>query len=174
MEQGYVQVYTGNGKGKTTCMLGLTLRASGADKSVFIGQFMKEDKYSEISALERFLPQVTVEQYGSGGGFVDPSDPSQADLSCARRGYESILAAATSGSYDIVIADEINVAAYMNLLSVQDILSLIEQKSPHTELVLTGRYAAKEVVEAAHLVTEMTEIKHYYNIGVPSRVGIEE
>ncbi len=173
MQKGYVQVYTGNGKGKTTCMLGLALRACGAGKKIYLGQFMKDEEYSEIKAIKNFLPQVTVEQYGTHEGFVAKGKASENDLECARNGYEKAYCAATSGVYDVVLIDEINVAAYMELLKDDDLLRLIEDKAAHTELVLTGRYASKAVIERADLVTEMGEIKHYYKQGVPARTGIE-
>ncbi len=155
-------------------MLGLCLRAAGADKRIFIGQFLKDDDYSEILALKKFLPQIKVEQYGAGEGFIKKGNPSERDISCAKRGYDAIYAAVSSGDFDLVIADELNVACYYDLISPEQILYLMEQKASHTELVITGRYAKEEVMEAADLVTEMKQVKHYYEQGVPARVGIEK
>jgi cob(I)alamin adenosyltransferase len=173
MEKGYVQVYTGNGKGKTTCMLGLALRAVGAGLRVYIGQFMKDGDYSEIKALRQYLPIVAVEQYGEGLGFVKKGEASTEQLKAAYDGLERAKTA-LNGGYDVVILDEINVAVYLGLLNVRDILGLIDAKPDGAELVLTGRYADPLVIEKADLVTEMTEIKHYYNQGVPARTGIEK
>lgn len=173
MERGYLQVYTGNGKGKTTCMLGLTLRAAGAGFRIYIGQFMKDDEYSEISALRRFLPQVTVEQYGDGGGFIRKGGENTEARAAAQEGYQKALAALSSGAYDLVILDECNVALYMELLTEEQVHQLIDSKPVATELVLTGRYAADSVIARADLVTEMTQVKHYFEQNVRARVGIE-
>ncbi len=172
--EGYVQVYTGNGKGKTTCMLGLALRASGAGKKVYIGQFLKDDEYSEIIALRTYLPQITVEQFGAGKGFIKKGNASDEDIKCAKTGYEKGYEAATSGEYDLVILDEFNVAMYYELVTSDEAFALMEEKASHTELILTGRYAQEEVMERADLVTEMKEVKHYYKAGVNARVGIEK
>ncbi len=172
--KGYVQVYTGNGKGKTTCMLGLALRAAGAGKKVYIGQFLKDDEYSEIKALRTYLPQIEVEQFGAGKGFIKKGNASKEDIQCAKEGYRKGYEAATSGAYDVVILDEINVAMYYELVTKEEAFALMDAKAEHTELILTGRYAEEAVIEKADLVTEMTEIKHYYKAGVDARVGIEK
>lgn len=168
---GYIQVYTGDGKGKTTAALGLTLRASGYGLKVFIAQFIKGMKYNEIKALERFQDNVTVKQYGNGC-FIR-KEPSEIDIEMAKNGLKEIRQILTSGSYDVVILDEINVAIYFNLLKVEDVVELISIKPEKVELVLTGRKVAPEILEMADLVTEMKEIKHYYAKGVIAREGIE-
>ena len=171
MTKGYVQVYTGNGKGKTTAMLGLALRAVGAGLRVYIGQFMKTGNYSEIAAITKHLPQITVEQYGEGydlGGMACESDFTAAD-----HGLQKAQAAMLSGEYDIIALDEINMAATVGLLPLGSVVELIKNKPHNVELVLTGRYAPPDVVAAADLVTEMRDIKHYYNIGVAARDGVE-
>ncbi len=173
MKKGYVQIYTGNGKGKTTCMLGLALRASGAGKKIFIGQFLKQGDYSEIKAIKKFLPDITLEQFGAGGKCFAKGSESENDISAAKEGYQHALHAVSSGEYDLVILDEINVAVSMELLTEEQQLRLMEQKSEGTELVMTGRYASEKIIERADLVTEMTMIKHYFNDGVNARVGIE-
>ncbi len=174
MEKGYIQVYTGNGKGKTTCMLGLTLRASGAGKKIYIGQFMKDDEYSEIKAIRQFLPNVTVEQYGTGKGFAKKGALKDYDISCGNNGYDRAIEILQQNEYDIYIFDEINVAVYMEILTEKQILDLIDKKPYNAELILTGRYALDSVKEKADLVTEMKEIKHYFKQGVMARVGIEK
>ena len=174
MEKGYLQVYTGNGKGKTTCMLGLTLRASGAGKKIYIGQFMKDDEYSEIKAIREFLPNVTVEQYGTGKGFAKKGALKDYDIACGNNGYDRAIEILKQNEYDIYIFDEINVAVYMDILTKEQIHSLIDIKPEEAELILTGRYALDSVIERADLVTEMKEIKHYYKKGVMARVGIEK
>jgi cob(I)alamin adenosyltransferase len=170
--QGYVHVYTGNGKGKTTAALGLALRAAGADLKVYIGQFIKSAQYSEIKALERFSDHITLEQFGRGCFIM--GDPCDADVEAARNALTALHAALGSGKYDVVIADEANVAFGCRLISERDLLELIEHRPDETELILTGRNAPDVVIERADLVTEMREVKHYYQKGVLAREGIEK
>ena len=173
MELGQFQVYTGDGKGKTTAALGMALRASGAGLRVFIGQFMKSGPTSELSALQR-LENVEVAQFGSGKGLLLRREASPEDIACARDGLARIRAA-LSGNYDVVIADEINCAAMLGLLEESDLLALIDARPPTTELVFTGRGAPASVLERADLVTEMRAVRHYYREkGLPARVGIEK
>jgi cob(I)alamin adenosyltransferase len=169
--QGYVQVYTGDGKGKTTAALGLALRAAGAGLKVFIGQFIKSAQYSEIKALERFSDRISVRQFGRGC-FIR-GNPCQADLDLARQALDAIGAALQSGDYDVVIADEANVAFGCRLVSEADLVALIDARPAHVELVLTGRNAPEGVISRADLVTEMKSVKHYYENGVSARKGIE-
>lgn len=170
--RGYVQVYTGDGKGKTTAAIGLAVRAAGAGLNVFIGQFVKGMHYSELQSLERFSPQIKIKQYGRAE-FVH-SKPKEEDFEVARAGYEEIKGVIQSGQYDLVILDEANIAVYFKLLSVEDLLALIDTKPESVELVFTGRKADPRLVEKADLVTEMRDIKHYYNEGVLAREGIEK
>ncbi|MCL1812501.1 MAG: cob(I)yrinic acid a,c-diamide adenosyltransferase [Treponema sp.] len=172
-EKGFIHVYTGNGKGKSTAAFGLALRAAGAGMRVYIGQFMKTGTYYEIRAFRKHLPMISLEQYGSGC-LIGKEGPGKADFAAAQSGLEKSRSALTGGMYDMVILDEIIVAAYLDLISEQDILDLIEAKPPGVELVLTGRYAKQSVTERADLVTEMVEVKHYYNQGVLARDGIEK
>lgn len=169
--QGYVQVYTGDGKGKTTAALGLALRAAGAGLKVFIGQFIKGLEYSEISALRKKLPEITVRQYGRGCFIINKAE--EQDKQLARAGLEEISAIIQSGEYDVVILDEANIAIYFELFSIDDLLKIIAAKPEHVELIITGRKAHPALIEAADLVTEMQEIKHYYQKGVQARKGIE-
>lgn len=170
MEKGYVQVYTGNGKGKTTAAFGLCLRAVCAGKKVFIGQFVKGMEYSELNAAN-ILPNFEIEQFGRGC-FIR-NEPSLEDIEAAKKGLEKCKKIISSGEYDVVVLDEINIAMFFKLISVEEVLELIRQKSDKTELILTGRYAPQEIIDAADLVTEMKEIKHYYTKGVMARKGIE-
>lgn len=169
--KGYVQVYTGNGKGKTTASIGLAVRAAGAGLNVFIVQFMKQGNYSEIKALSKF-DTISVEQYGAGK-FVK-GKPSKDEKRSCTEGYRRLCSILSAGDHDMVIAEEANVAFTCGLLTEEELLQLIEMKPDHVELVLTGRGAAESVVAAADLVTEMREIKHYYKQGVAARVGIEK
>lgn len=170
MEKGYVQVYTGNGKGKTTAAFGLCLRAICAGKKVFIGQFVKGMEYSELKAVE-LLPNLEIEQFGRGC-FIR-NEPSKEDFEAARAGLAKCKEVLKSGEYDVVVLDEINIAMFFKLISVEEVLELIKLKDEKTELILTGRYAPQEIIDAADLVTEMREIKHYYTKGVMARKGIE-
>ncbi|MBQ7612078.1 MAG: cob(I)yrinic acid a,c-diamide adenosyltransferase [Spirochaetaceae bacterium] len=170
MKQGYVQVYTGDGKGKTTASFGLALRAVGAGLKVYIGQFMKGMDYSELKSAS-LLPNLVVEQYGTPQ-FIH-SEPTQRDIEKANEGLTKIEHIIQSCEYDIVIMEEINVALMYGLFSTERVLDIIKNKPQSVELVLTGRYAKKEIIETADLVTEMRLIKHYFNDGVNARKGIE-
>lgn len=170
--KGYIQVYTGNGKGKTTAALGLAIRAAGAGLKVFIAQFIKMGEYSEIKALKRFADLITVEQFGVGR-FIK-GKPSNEDIEAARNGLEKVKTILSSGEHNVVIMEEANVAAKLGLLSVPDLLEIMAAKPDDVELVITGRGADSRIIEQADLVTEMKEIKHYFQKGVAARVGIEK
>lgn len=167
----YIQLYTGNGKGKTTAAIGLAVRASGYGLKTYIGQFMKGWPYGELAALKSF-PLITIEQYGDEN-CIRKQDVTQPHIDRARQGLLKILGAMHSGQYDILILDEINVAVWFGLLPVADVLSVLARRPENIEIVLTGRNAPKELIDAADLVTEMKEIKHYYTEGILSRDGIE-
>jgi cob(I)alamin adenosyltransferase len=170
MSKGYIHLYTGNGKGKTTAALGISLRAICSGKKVFFGQFMKGQPYSELKAQE-YLPGLKMEQYG-GICFVDKK-PSEEDIIDAKKGLKKMEEILKSGDYNLVVFDEINTAIFFGLLTLEEVISVIKKKPDETELILTGRYAKEELIELADLVTEMKEIKHYYNVGVEARKGIE-
>jgi cob(I)alamin adenosyltransferase len=169
---GCVHVYTGNGKGKTTAALGLCLRAVGAGFRVYMAQFMKFGDYSELKALKRLGHQVTVEQFGTGR-FVR-GNPSEEDRKAAMQGFEAATAALVSSDYQMVILDESMVALHQGLLTREQILAWIDMRPETVELILTGRNAPPEIFEAVDLVTDMREVKHYYQNGVTARVGIEK
>jgi len=170
LEKGYIQVYTGNGKGKTTAALGVSLRAACAGNKVFIGQFMKGQDYSELKAVE-YLPSLEMEQFGALN-FV-AGKPSDEDKSKAEKGLARMKEVLASGKYDVVVFDEINTTLFFEMVSVADVLAVLELKPDQTEVILTGRYAPSEIIDKADLVTEMGEVKHYYNAGVGARTGIE-
>ena len=169
--KGYVQIYTGDGKCKTTASLGLLLRAVGAGLRVYLGQFIKGSETSEIKILRARFPEVTVEQYGQGR-FIRGA-PAPEDIAGGRRGLEALGRAMASGLYDVVIADEINGAMMTGLITEEDILALMDSRPNTVELVLTGRGAGARVLERADLVTEMKCHRHYYDAGVKARKGIE-
>jgi len=169
--KGFVQVYTGNGKGKTTAAFGLALRAEGAGLKVFIGQFVKGKTYNENITITRNLKNITVKQYGLDCFIVKA--PTDNDIKAARQGFEEMIKIIQNGKYDLVIMDEVNIALYYKLIKVDELIELIRNRPSHVELVLTGRYAPTEIIEAADLVTEMKEVKHYYQQGIEARKGIE-
>jgi len=170
--KGYVHVYTGDSKGKTTAALGLAFRASGNGLKTYIGQFMKGQKYGELKAAEMMKPYITIEQYGRDT-FIHVKGPTEKDVRMAKDGLARAKEAMLSGNYDIVVFDEINVAHYFNLVTLEEMMDIISSKPEGVEVVFTGRKAPPEVIEAADLVTEMKEIKHYYRKGVQARDGIE-
>lgn len=172
LEQGCVQVYTGNGKGKTTASLGLALRAVGRGLKVCVFQFIKGGgRYGEHLAAEKLAPLLTIIQTGRPG-WVNTKDIT-ADRQVAQEGLAKARELLTSGEFDLFVCDEINGAVGFGLIDVEQVLELIGLRPAKTELVLTGRNADQRVIEAADLVTEMREIKHYYKAGVPARTGIE-
>lgn len=169
--KGYTHVYTGNGKGKTTAAFGLALRAVGAGKKVFFGQFVKGGKYAEIRAVEQFLPGIQVRQFGRDC-FIE-KEPEQADIDLARAGLEACETILKGGEYDMVVLDEASIAIYFALFTVDELLGVLDKTREGTEVIITGRYAPKELIEYADLVTEMKNVKHYYDNGVEAREGIE-
>ena len=171
LEKGFIHVYTGNGKGKTTAAIGLGVRATGEGLKVYMIQFMKGRRYSEIDALDH-IQNFTVVQFGRDE-FVLKENPEQIDIDLARKGFEQAKKIINKGEHDVVILDEINVAVDYNLIPLNDVLQLLEEKPKKVELILTGRYASPEVVKQADIVSEILEIKHPYQNGIESRKGID-
>lgn len=174
LERGCVQVYTGNCKGKTTAALGLAFRAVGRGLKVIMIQFMKGGgPYGEHLAAERLAPDLTIIATGREG-WVNRDNPADEDKLLAAGALALAREKLLSEEYDLVILDEINGAVGFGLIPVEDLLELIRVRPLQVELVLTGRNAHELVIEAADLVTEMVEVKHYYKAGVPARIGIEK
>lgn len=171
MEKGYVHVYTGNGKGKTTAALGLSLRAISAGKKVFFGQFIKGMDYSELES-QKYLPNFKIQQFGRDCFIY--KDPTDEDIRIAREGLEICRQILNSNEYDIVVLDELNIATYYKLFSPDEVIEILKNRNPHIEVIITGRYADEKIIEFADLVTEMKEIKHYYYKGIEARKGIEK
>ena len=171
LEHGYIQVYTGQGKGKTTAALGLALRALGAGLRVYLVHFLKENPTSEHKALEIFSDRITVRFAGREGFIIGA--PVSEDIDTARKGLAEVRSALVTNQYDVVILDEANTAVHTGVLNVNDLLSVLNTRPADTELILTGRNAPEEVIACADLVTEMREIKHYFDRCVTARRGIE-
>jgi len=170
--KGHIQIYTGNGKGKTTAALGLAIRTLGAGGKVFIGQFLKSGDYSEMKSLKKFANQIEVEHYGLGR-FVK-GNPTPEDIEAGMDGYKKVARIIEKGEHDLVILDEGNIAVKYNIFSEQDLLDLFEKKPDHVEIVVTGRGATQAVMKKADLIVEMKDIKHYFQKGVKARIGIEK
>lgn len=177
MEKGYIHIYTGNGKGKTTAAFGLAVRALCTGKNVYIGQFVKSMKYNETRIEELFggnsphFGKVRIEQLGSGC-FIN-TQPSESDKALAREGLRRCAQILASAEYDVVILDELTIALYFRLLTTDDVIEALRHRAARVEVVITGRYAPQELIDIADLVTDMREVKHYYTAGVLSRNGID-
>ena len=172
LERGLVQVYTGDGKGKTSAAFGLALRAVGRGLKVYVIQFIKGGfDYGELYVVER-LPNFKLKAFGRGK-FVTDVPPPEDDIKLAKEAFELAREVVSGGKYDVVVLDEINVALHLKLVEIEEVVDLIRRKPKHVELVLTGRYVPQEIIELADLVTEMKEVKHPYTKGVPPRKGIE-
>jgi cob(I)alamin adenosyltransferase len=170
--KGLVQIFTGNGKGKTTAALGTVIRAAGHGLKVFIISFMKGDyAYGEYKALSQF-PNIEVSKFGLRS-FVDPANIKPEEREQAKAALATARDAIMSGEYDLVVMDEVNVALGWNLIETEDVIKLIEDKPPNVELILTGRYTDNRLIEMADLVTEMVKVKHPYDKGIKARKGIE-
>lgn len=171
LSKGYVQLYTGDGKGKTTAALGLALRASGRGLHTYIGQFMKGQRYGELEALQDH-PFITLEQYGSPR-CIRREEVTAKHVDEAHQGLDRARQAMLSGDYDLVVLDEVNVSIWFGVLETEEVLDLLDEKPEHIEIILTGRRAPQALIDRADLVTEMREVKHYYQQGVTARLGIE-
>lgn len=172
LEKGLVQVYTGDGKGKTSAAFGVVLRAVGRGFRVFVVQFIKGGfDYGELYSVKH-LPNIELRAFGRGE-FVTQVPPDEKDVKLAGEAFALAEKVVKSGEWDFVVLDEVNVAVHLGLLDVKDVVRLVKEKPAHVELVLTGRYAPREVVEVADLVTEMKEVKHPFRQGVKPRKGVE-
>lgn len=170
--KGYIQVYTGEGKGKTTAAIGLTIRAIGAGMKVAFFQFFKPGTSSEVEVLKKFYPQIYYQAFGKEGFIKEKIDPETKAL--ILKGWEEIKKLLKSGIYNIIVLDEITYALNWGIIDLEEFLEFLKNRSENLEVVITGRHAPKEIIEIADLVTEMKKIKHYYDRGVESRKGIEQ
>ena len=173
LSQGLVQIYTGNGKGKTTAAFGLALRAVGHGFRVYIIQFMKgNDGYGELEAVKRLSPECQLEHFG-GSGWVHKGEHLPENIDKANKAFLRAQEIVLSGNWDIVILDEIINAIWFELIPESQVIELLGMKPPHVELILTGRNASQQLIDRADLVTEMVGKKHPYEKGITSRQGIE-
>ncbi len=171
--KGFIQCYTGNGKGKTTAALGLSLRAAGHDKKIKIYQFMKgQINYGELYSIKKLYPNIEIIQ-GGRKEFVSKENPEEIDIKLAKECWEKAKKDIFSNNYDIIVLDELNVALDFKLLDIKEVIDTLKNKPEKLEIIITGRYAPKEIIEISDLVTEMKEIKHYYYKGIPEREGFE-
>jgi len=173
LNQGFVQIYTGNGKGKSTAAIGQAVRAAGSGLKTYIAQFMKEYPYSELISLKNLSQWITIEQFGGDDFIYKKELPAREELDKAEQGLQNAKEKMLNGEYDIIILDEAIVAIYFKLIETNDLIGIIKAKPKNVELILTGRYCPEELIDLADLVTEMKEVKHYYQKGVTSRRGIE-
>jgi cob(I)alamin adenosyltransferase len=174
-ERGYIQVYTGNGKGKTTAALGLALRAAGRGMKTYMAQFLKKGEYGELLAVMTYLPAlIVIEQFGLPEFHHQENGVSIIEREAAEAGLQSAEKAMTSGDYRIVVLDEINTLLHFKIIAVERVLRLLAEKPEALEVVLTGRYAPAEILARADLITEMLEIRHYYQKNISARTGIEK
>ncbi len=173
LKQGCVQIFTGNGKGKSTAAFGTALRAAGHGYHTVIVQFMKTgDGYGETKSFQRLAPEVELYSYGSDS-WVSKGNGSDEDIRLARAALAKAEEALADESVDILILDEINNAVWFELLDVDDVLALLAKRPAEMEIIMTGRNAAPELIDAADLVSEVCEIKHPYQKGIDAREGIE-
>jgi cob(I)alamin adenosyltransferase len=173
LQEGFVQIYTGDGKGKSTAAIGQAVRAAGFGLKTYIAQFMKEYPYNELISLEYLSEWITIEQFG-GDDFVYKKElPGEKELAKARIGLSTAKVKMLSGNFDLIILDESIVAIYFKLITTKELVEFIKVKPANVELILTGRYCSEELIDLADLVTEMKEVKHYYQKGITSRKGIE-
>jgi cob(I)alamin adenosyltransferase len=173
LSRGLIQVYTGDGKGKTTCALGLALRAVGRGLQVYMVQFMKGRETGEAkAAADRLAPDLTLRYFGRPG-LVNLRAPAPEDLALVQEAWGLARQVLLAGEHDLVILDEINLALTFNLLPPEEVFQVLRDRPSWVEVVLTGRQAPPELMELADLVTEMRPLKHYFEAGVPARRGIE-
>ena len=171
MIKGLIQVYTGDGKGKTTAALGLALRAAGRNMKVLIVQFMKKWDYGELHSIE-LISNITLRTFGTKD-FVYKGKAKKIDYEEAEKAFSFGAEGVQSGDYDIVIFDELNMALYYELLDLKKVVEKLKGKPDEVEVVITGRRAPEEIIGIADLITEMKEVKHPYQKGIEARKGIE-
>ncbi len=173
LEQGYIQIYTGNGKGKTTAAIGQAVRAAGSGLKVYFVQFMKNYPYGEVELLQNLSSHITLKRYGTDDFVFKKKAPSDELIREMQKGLDEAEEKMFSGAFDLIILDEILVSIYFKLFTTEKVLQFCKKKPKKVELILTGRYCPDTISDLADLVTKMNEVKHYYQKGVTARRGIE-
>jgi len=173
LDKGYIQVYTGNGKGKTTAALGQVIRAAGSGLKTYFIQFMKDFPYGEKESLKRLSEFITFEQYGNDAFVFKKESPNKKLIQTVKDGLQRAEEQMLNGDYNIIVLDEVCVSIYFELFKTDEIISFLKKKPEQVEVILTGRYCPQKIMEIADLVTEMREEKHYYTEGINARKGIE-
>jgi len=171
MENGYVHIYTGKGKGKTTAAIGLAIRAAGAGKKVLFTQFLKAAHSSEHHALQHYSDKITLRSFGDGKFIKGEVTPEQ--IHAAQEGLDEVALLMLHEKYEVVVLDEGITALNLNLFTIDELLDVIHERPYNVEIILTGRDAPQVLINAADLVTEMVEVKHYFHNGITARKGIE-
>lgn len=169
--KGFTQIYTGNGKGKTTAAIGLAIRASGAGKKIFIAQFTKGRGSSEVNVISDHIPNITIKQFGRENFIL--REPEEEDYILTQKGFKEVVAQVFSRYYEVVVLDEIFIALQYGLITEQTLISFLQTAPDNVEIILTGRNAPQKIIDMADLVTEMKEVKHYFENGIQAREGIE-
>ncbi len=169
--KGFTQIYTGNGKGKTTAAIGLAIRASGAGKKIFIAQFTKGRGSSEVNVISDYIPNITIKQFGRENFIL--REPEEEDHILTQKGFKEVVAQVFSRYYEMVVLDEIFIALQYGLITEQALVSFLQTAPDNVEIILTGRNAPQKIIDMADLVTEMKEVKHYFENGIQAREGIE-
>ncbi len=173
--KGYIQVYTGDGKGKTTAAIGLAIRAAGRGKKSYIAQFMKKGEYGELIAIRKYLSQyINIQQFGLPDFHFKGDPVTDKERKAALEGLDAVKSVLKSGEYDIIILDEINILLNFKIIDIGLVLEILDDKPDDIELILTGRNAPEEILKRAHLITDMKNVKHYYDKQVSARLGIEK
>lgn len=173
LKKGFIQVYTGNGKGKTTAALGQAVRASGHGLKTYFVMFMKEFPYNEVKSLVRLKDFITIVQVGKDDFVYKKAPPPKEEKLKIKNALNTAKTKMLGGEYDLIVLDEILVSIYFGLITKKEVIAFINEKPKHVELILTGRYCPQKIIDKADLVTEMKEVKHYYEKGVLARRGIE-
>ena len=173
LDKGFIQIYTGNGKGKTTAAIGQAVRAAGFGLQTYFVMFMKEFPYNEVKSLKKLKDLITIVQVGKDDFVYKKVPPSEEEKLKIKNALDTAKTKMLSSEYDLIVLDEIFVSIYFGLVSKEEVISFIDTKPENVELIMTGRYCPQEIIDKADLVTEMKEVKHYYEKGILARRGIE-
>lgn len=172
LDKGFIQVYTGNGKGISTAAIGQAVRAAGFGLKTYFVMFMKEFPYNEVMSLTKLKDVITIVQIGKDDFVYKKVPPSEEEKTKIKNAFSEAKTKMLNGEYDLIVLDEILVSIYFGLISKEEVISFIDEKPVNVELIMTGRYCPQEIIDKADLVTEMKEMKHCYDKGVLARGGL--